>query len=608
MPKVSFKNRERIKDLIAKTRYFAGHGMLKRASETIQEALMLDKEEPECCAIFAALLMDMGWDKDASVWSERALKKQPTNETGLRIACQSGLHLGEFRRSLILARRLICLKPSDVFAWNDHGLAVTRFGQHPLAETAYRRSLLLGGIGEIPIHNNLGIVYREQAKYDEALEAFDVMKGAESCTSQTFKTIITTHLYMPKFRPQAVQALHKEWVDRWGGRPIRREERPRDPDRKLRVAIVSSDLHRHPVGRNFLPLFKAFDRTKFEFYAYSEASSEDTLTTEYQKGCAAWHRTKTLQDRDVAMLIAEHKCDVVIYLSGHFDANRPLIATYRPAPVQISYLDPGRLDIPGIDYVFVDRKICPRTLAELGERAIHLPRFYQHEPFEGSPPITGLPAMSNRPWVMFGSFNNPAKINGAVTDAWREILTRAPNSRIGFRYKASFEGGWLRQKIISSLGGERNESRIFWGGMEGDHRGHLRGFNDIDVGLDPFAFNGSTTTFESLWMGVPVIALAGDNIMGRYGAGIMTQVGLPNFVHDTVEDYIAHAVSICEDPSQLIGVRAQLRGKVKEKICAPTSRYFERALRAVWKKWCAGEAQGAGAGLSASVDPVSRAA
>lgn len=608
MPKLSFKHRERVKLLVQKTRYFVGHGMLKRASETIQEALMYDKEDPECCGIFSSILMDMGWDKDSNIWAERALKKDPRNEIALRMSAQSNLHLGEYRKALISTRRLLCLKPSDVFGWNDYGLTTSRYGQHPLAEMSYRRALMLGGLGDIPIHNNLGIIYREQAKYDEALKAFDEMKKAESCTSQTFKTIITTHLYLPKFRPQAVQDLHREWVKRWGGIPIYREERPKDPDRKLRVAIVSSDLHRHPVGRNFLPLFKAFDRTKFEFYAYSEASSEDELTTEYQKGCAAWHRTKTLSDRDVARLIAEHQCDVAIYLSGHFDANRVLIATYRPCPVQISYLDPGRIDIPGIDYVFVDRKICPRTLAEIGERAVHLPRFYQHEAFEGSPPVSGLPAMSNRPWVMFGSFNNPAKLNGAVMEAWAEIMAKAPNSRIGFRYKASFEGQWLRNRITQALGGEARESRIFWGTMEGDHRGHLRGFRDIDVGLDPFAFNGSTTTFEALWMGVPVIALAGDNIMGRYGAGIMTQVGLPNFAHDRIEDYIAHAVSICEDPAQLIGVRAQLRGKVKEKICTPTSRYFERALRAVWRRWCLGRPVGAGAEVSAAVGAVSRAA
>ena len=608
MARLGHKQKQRVKDLIAKTRFLVGHGMLKRASETIQDALMYDKENPECCAIFSSILMDMGWDKDSHIWSERALKKEPTNELALRMAAQSSLHLGEYRRALVVVRQMLALKPSDMYGWNDYGLTTSRYGQHPLAEQAYRRALMLGALADMPIHNNLGIIYREQAKYDQALASFDEMKKAESCTSQTFKTIITTHLYLPKFRPAAVRELHREWVTRWGGVPIRRDERPRDPDRKLRIAVVSSDLHRHPVGRNFLPLFKAFDRTKHEFFAYSEASAEDELTTEYQKGCAEWHRTKTLSDRDVARLIAEHECDVAIYLSGHFDANRALIATYRPCPVQISYLDPGKLDIPGIDYVFVDRKICPRNIAELGERAIHLPRFYQHEAFEGSPPVSGLPAMSNRPWVMFGSFNNPAKLNAEVMSVWREILARAPNSRIGFRYKASFEGVWLRQRVIDALGGEPVAPRIFWGSMEGDHRGHLRGFQDVDVGLDPFAFNGSTTTFESLWMGVPVITLAGENIMGRYGAGIMTQVGLSNFAHNSVQDYIAHAVSICEDPAQLIGVRAQLRGKVKQRICTPTSRYFERALRAVWRSWCAKGSLPAGAAVSAAVERPSEAA
>jgi predicted O-linked N-acetylglucosamine transferase (SPINDLY family) len=335
-------------------------------------------------------------------------------------------------------------------------------------------------------------------------------------------------------------------------------------------------------------LFRNRDQTAFETFCYADVKQPDKVTEAFKKRADAWRSITGLDDAEVAKMIREDRIDIMIYLASHFDDNRPQVAAWRPAPIQISMFDTATSGVAEMDYLMADRVLAPARRAEkFAERVLRLPGCYLHEPPLGGP-VPGRPPCLAGGAVRFASFHNPSKLHPKIFSLWGEILRRAPDAQIQFQYMERFADRTLQEAIQRDLGNDV-ASRAAFGVFTRSIGDHLEAYNHVDISLDPFPFNGSTATFEALWMGVPIVTLLGDTMVSRWTAAMLSKVGLEDLVATSPEEYVEIALRLASDQARLVELRHTLRDRlVRSAICDSrrTSRYFERALRAVWRKWC----------------------
>jgi predicted O-linked N-acetylglucosamine transferase (SPINDLY family) len=301
-----------------------------------------------------------------------------------------------------------------------------------------------------------------------------------------------------------------------------------------------------------------------------------------------WRSTVGLDDRVVAEMIRDDGVDVLLSLAGRFDLNRPLVAAHRPAPVQISLFDAATSGMEAVDYLISDRTMTPRGTPErFTERVLCLPHYYLADMPDDLPPAR--PNM--RPGVVFGSLNNPSKICDPVLDLWARLLARVPESRLILRYLNWFETPSIRERVKAALVRHGvDPARVVYPPQAATFVEHMALYDEIDVALDSFPFSGSTTTFDALAMGVPVVTLPGWSLISRWTAAMLRGVGLDEFAAATPEEYIEIAARIAGDAAR----RAELRTTLRARLSASTlcngprkTRQLERFYRAAWKKWCA---------------------
>ncbi len=264
-----------------------------------------------------------------------------------------------------------------------------------------------------------------------------------------------------------------------------------------------------------------------------------------------------------------------------------MVCAFRPAPVQISSHDVATSGLAAIDYLVSDSVLTPRGTPErFVERLLRLPRFYLAELPSVLPRI--LPRKGP---PVFGCFNNPAKASEPVLDLWARLLARLPGSTLVLRYLNWYEAETVRSRVHSALDRAGiDRSRVVFPAIAPSHLEHLEIYNEIDVALDTFPFSGSTTTFDALVMGVPVVTLPGWSMVSRWSATMLQGVGLESLIAESPEDYLDIAADIVADRDRLADLRSNLRARfAASPLCDARRRagQVERLYRAVWRRWCA---------------------
>ena len=363
------------------------------------------------------------------------------------------------------------------------------------------------------------------------------------------------------------------------------------PDRRLRVGYLSSDFRNHPVGLVLLPLLSSHDRVKFEVFCYADVPRPDAMTERFRSTVDHWHPIVGKPDSEVAGMVRADAIDVLVCLAGHFDSNRPLVCAHRAAPVQVSFHDGATSGLEEMDYWLTDDFLHPPDTKEMfTEELYRLPVFYQWLPIEEAPTIETLPA-EKVGFVTFGSFNNPAKVNEEVISLWGEVLKSVPGSRLLLKYKNWYGQESLHNNVVEKFAAcGVDQDRIIFATTPDTLAEHLGRYGEVDIALDPFPFNGATTTFQALWMGVPVITLAGETFISRAAGSILHHAGLGDLAVDTPEAYVACARDLAGDLERLRTLRANLRERMAASpLCnaANYARSVETAYRDMWRKWCA---------------------
>ena len=574
-----------------------GLGDLPAAVETFHKALALAPDFVAAHSNLGGALNDQGRPDEAFDAYRAALALAPDDAAVDNNLGTTLIYQGKADEAEAAFRQALALAPDFADAHNNLGNALRDKSQWQDAVVAYRAALALAP-DFAAAHNNLGGALKDQGRLAEAIAAYRASIAHKPDFAAAHSNLVFSMNYDAAATQQTIFAESRAWHESHAaalGRRAPGHANARDPERRLRVGYVSPDFREHSVAYFLEPLIAAHDRAAFEVFCYAQVARPDQRTERFRGLADTWRSTVGMTDADLATAVREDRIDILVDLAGHTGGNRLLAFARRPAPVQLSWLGyPNTTGTEAIDARLTDAIADPPGPSDAlhSETLVRLPNgFLCYAPTADAPAIGAPPARSTG-HVTFGSFNALAKITPAVVAAWARILLGVPGSRLviksGPLADAATRARYLEMLAAAGVDAGRVDLRAWIDARSG----HLGAYANIDIGLDPFPYNGTTTTCEALWMGVPVVTLAGDRHAGRVGASLLTRIGLAELVADTTDGYVETAVHFAGDLDGLPARRLALRDRMMSSpLCdaAGFARDVEAAYRAMWRRWCAGQ-------------------
>jgi predicted O-linked N-acetylglucosamine transferase (SPINDLY family) len=522
--------------------------------------------------------------QEALVHYEKALS-MGYNTAALQ--CNRGVIYKDLRKggdAIMAFHAAVKMDPSNVSYLNNLGAAALELGLNTEALECFEQAVEKNP--KLPTaRNNIGNLLKDRARGMDALPQYRKSMELNPDDRDAPSNYLLCHMYIPDMDPKLVFEEHKKWgVSTTKKFPPAFKFKPREAGAKIRVGFLSADLCHHPVAHFIEPIFRGYDRERFEFVAYGDQRKSDEFSARFAKQVDLWRETSSYDDRALAKLIHEDRVDILFELAGHTAYNRLGVFALKPAPVQVSYLGyPGTTGLPTIDFRITDAFADPQGATEHlhTEKLIRVPECaWCFEPDASAPEVEPLPALKNG-FVTFGCFNNMAKLNPALFETWAEILLRVPGSHLRLKARTLTDDGV--RKELKSYFTERGieEDRLDFFGHTKKIADHLNHYHSVDIALDSFPYHGTTTTCEAMWMGCPVVTRAGKTHVSRVGVSLLSAVGLQEFITDTREDYIEKAVALAGQTERLEELRTGMRERLKNSVLMDEKRFvqgFEKAL------------------------------
>jgi len=561
----------------------------------------------------------------AAAGYRQVLAMQPDHADALHLLGVIAGQSGRPDDAIKLIRRAIAAAPDNAIYHCDLAGFLHAHGQVDAAVASYQRAIQLKG-DFAEVHYNLGVIWKEKLQLDAAIACYEraislspnlakahdalgtafkdagQLDQAMACYRralqldpnylEAWEDLLYVLLFHPASTRRSLLAEHRRWNDRFA-RPLGRFTRPpnndRDPDRRLRVGYVSPDLRQHPVGRFMLPLLASHDRDAVEVYCYAQISKPDDLTAKLKGHAAVWRTIEGLSDEAVTELIRQDQIDILVDLAMHTGNNRLLVFARKPAPVQVTYLAVAYgAGVEAIDYRLTDRYLDPDEADDIDyiEKSIRLAGTYWcYRPSVATEPAGGLPVLAAGK-VTFGCLNNFAKVSSAAMETWAKILLAVPGARLILHSHAGRH--WERiTQLFADQGVAADRIEIL---QMLSMKDYIEQYRRIDIALDPFPYAGATTTCDALWMGVPVVTLAGRTAVGRAGVSILSNVGRTEWIARSREHYMQLAIDLAGDLPRLAQSRLTLRQQMRNSPLMDEKGYargIEAAYRTMWRYWCA---------------------
>ena len=486
-------------------------------------------------------------------------------------------------------QKAIALKPDYAEAHCNLANVLRHQGLVEDAIAACRRAISLNP--NLPeAHTILGNSLRDQGQIDEAIVSLRRAVDLSPKHAIAHSNLLFALHFQPGQTPQSLLVAHGLWRQRHAdGLKVHRRPHDNDcdPNRRLRIGYVSPDFCAHVVSRFLLPLFTSINRAEFEIICYSNTAAPDVITARFQAAADLWRPIRGMPDAQAADLIRSDRIDILVDLSMHAADNRLLLFARKPAPVQTTWLAyPGTTGLDTIDYRLTDPYLDPPgNDACYSEVSIRLPETYwcYHQtvitPDANAPPAL---AAGN---ITFGCLNNFGKVSHPALRCWAALLHSLPAARLILHAKE----GTHRQRTLDFFAGENVDPARCTFVPSGTIAEYFHHYHNIDIALDPFPYGGGTTTCDALWMGVPVITLRGETAVGRGGVSILSNVGLPELIAQTPEQYIQIAAGLAGDLPRLAHLRTTLRQRMQASPLMDAPRFarsMEAAYRQMWQTWC----------------------
>lgn len=508
-----------------------------------------------------------------------------------------GVVLADLRRpeeSAAALRIALALRPDYDKPWVGRGSSAYGANRLDEAVRSWGRAIALNPRQDSGIWFNLGVARQMRGEAEAAAPCFDQAERL----APTDPLIASQRLLCLNYLDLSGERLlaeHRRFDERFGQRsPAAPHTNRPDPEKRLRIGYLSVEFREH-LGAYFLPpLFEAADRGRFEIVCYSilPDSHADAYTARFKAQADGWRTVGHLDDEALAAQIRADGIDILIDLAGHSGLNRLPMLARRPAPVQVTWLGyPNGTGMQSVDYRIVDPISDPvgPTDAHAAEMLVRLPApFLCFRPPVSAPPVVPLPAGATGA-VTFGSFNKLSKITDGTVALWAEVLRRVPDSRLLLKDRPLSDPGTADMVRARFAAAGIDPARLDLVGFIKDAAGHLAAYNRIDIALDPHPYNGTITTCDTLWMGAPLVTLAGGRHAARVGASLMAAVGLPELIATGPDRYAAIAADLAGDLTRLMRLRMGMRDRLRASALCDEGRFMrnlETAYRMMWQRWC----------------------
>ena len=598
-------------------------GDLAAAERGCRAAIAVAPRHARALHLLGVVLAQAGRDQEAAVVLERACDAAPEDAT-------AQYHLGNALRvtagPLAAAEhytRALAIDPGYAQGHNGLGNVLRQLGDLDGAAASYLQAIelaptlpdphhnlamILEARGELSaavaavsrayalglrtpeLFNNRGSLLMKLGRIDEAEQALRQAIALRPQFAAAHSNLLLCLHYRP-YDHAATFEEHRAWQERQAA--VVPALPPRaladDPGRRLRIGYVTPDLGGHPVGSFIRPLLEAHDRSCFDVTCYIDSGHAAACADWLRALPDRWRDVNGLADEAVAQLVREDAIDILVDLAGHTAHHRLLAFARRPAPVQVTYCGyPDTTGMDAIDYRISDERADPAGMTEAyhSETLVRLPGpFLCYQPPTNAPAPAARPFLAGAPFT-FGSFAHLPKINAAVVALWSGLLQAVPGSRMLIKALALVEDD-ARQTLRDTFAAHGvGAERVELVGWTATHAEHMALYAGIDVVLDTFPYAGATTTCEALWMGVPVVTLAGRTHVARVGVSLLNAVGLDELVADTPEQYVAIAVALANDHDGLGALCAGLRDRMAASPLCDGARLageVEDAYRGMWR-------------------------
>ncbi|MBJ6751684.1 O-linked N-acetylglucosamine transferase, SPINDLY family protein [Geomonas anaerohicana] len=563
-------------------------GMQEEARARLDELVRQEPPVAAACYLLAVLKGEDGQAQEAADLLARTLGLEPENTKALNALGGALRQLGQLERAAAAFAEALRIEPGFGEARINLALLLKEALRFTEAEALLREGVRLDP-GSLRLTYNLANVLHAQGRSLDAVAAYRETLRLDPDHLDARQNLLFALHYAPQFTRRAIYAEHLKAARSRPFRPAHRQELSRPhPGGRIRVGYLSPDFRGHAVASFIEPVLAQHDRDRFEIFCYANVATPDATTARLQGLCDQWRDIHGMADHNAAALIAGDGIDILIDLAGHTAGSRLPVFCHRPAPIQVTWIGyPDTTGLKEMDYRITDALADPPGTDDRlhSEWLLRLPRTFccYHPPAEA--PELAPPPSSQNGHITFGSFNNLAKVTPEVIALWSRVLHAVKDSRLLLKAKPLADQG-VRRRILDQFReqGVAAERIDLDQGQPGT-REHLEQYQRVDIGLDTFPYNGTTTTCEALWMGVPVISFSGDRHCSRTGASLLTNCGLADLVTKSEAAFVDMARQVAHDRETLREFRAGARERMRRSPlldAAGVTRELETALAELW--------------------------
>ena len=497
--------------------------------------------------------------------------------------------LNKLDEALMNAKKAIELDSEYAEAHNNIGAIFQDLDNLEEAHKYYKKAIKLKP-NYSDAYYNLGILLKKLDKIEECIENFRKAVKINQKNSRAYSNYLFNLNYLNKYDDNYYVEEAKKFrlslnkIDDQLCTPYKYIINPK----KLNVGFVSADFKKHPVGFYLIDVLKYFKKENIELVAYYNSTEVDDLTEKLKRYFDIWYNISNENNLSVVNLVRKAGTHILIDMSGHTAKNRLPVFVNKPAPVQMTWLGyNASTGLKEIDYIIGDQHVTPlENKNQFTENILQLPNIWScfSKPNFKIKKENSSPALKNG-FITFGCFNKTAKINDNVIDVWSEILKRVENSKLFLKSK-QLDNSMIVENIKKKFQKNGiNAEKIITEGQSKTREEMLTKYNQIDIALDPFPYAGITTSFESVWMGVPLFTKKGNNFYSRIGTSINNNLGMTEWIADDEKDYFVKILKLTSNFNQLSQTRKYLINKVNDSTLFNSYLFANNFNKMLWKIW-----------------------
>ncbi len=577
--------RESLATWVREGYHLQASGQSQEALRLFHQVLERDARCADALYFLGCSALTDGRELEAVDFFEKAVEARPKDAAFHFVLGGTLYDLGRFEEAARWFKSGVQLQPENADMAGNLWMAMLEAGRDEEARIAAERARA-DGLNNPQLELTLAGIYRDHGRIEESIAAYRRALDSKPDDFSSYSNLLFTLNYSER-DAAAIYAEHRNFAMRFA-RPYVAPPPERTWPRRLRIGYVSPDFCAHVVAFFVEPILEHADREKFEVFCYYNHRVDDHFTARLRALADHWLDCVHLSDAQLADRIRADRIDILVDLAGHTARNRLSVFAMKPAPVQVTYLGyPNTTGLAAIDYRITDARADPPGAADRvsAERLVRLPDcFHCYRPMPACPDVAPPPALASS-HVTFGCFNNFTKLSPGFMSAASKVLAAVPASRLFLKAKTLGVPS-VAERVRGQLAGLGVDlARVDLVGQLPTFADHLAAYKSVDIALDSFPYHGTTTTMEALWMGVPVVTLAGDRHASRVGVSLLGAVGLHELIAHDVDEYVALCASLAADRGRLAELRASLRERVRRSPLTDEVRFVRTLERSFIEMW-----------------------